>query len=220
MNLEHAVHTITERGLTDRQARFLEGTIASWPSAPSSIEMVTTAVHGRSSPGHMPWLRTLTAGDTCAAVRVCIGRRLVPAGPPTEDRKEGREGRERPGLPRAWAVPGPASRVAHAPCLWSDCPDKRGPHPYPLRSPFRCQICVTIAPAAVSPTCASAACVTLSNRWSFSAAPRSCCSGSSSSTMHLRSDQRRDWATGMEICFGWATVTRCCSSASGLGFQC
>ena len=57
-------------------------------------------------------------------------------------------------------------------------------------------------------------------RWSFSAAHRSSCSGSNSSTMHLRSDRRRDWATGMEICFGWATVTRCCSSASGLGFQC
>src|SRR5580765_121361 len=49
---------------------------------------------------------TLTAADTCAAVRVCVGRRLVPARPPAEERMGGGEGRERPGLPRIWVGTG------------------------------------------------------------------------------------------------------------------
>ena len=101
--------------------------MASWPPAPSTMAMVTTTGHGRPSPHRTHWLRSLTAADTCAAVRVCVGRRLVPAGPPAEERKGGREGRERPGLPRIWVGTGPASRVAHAPYQRPDRPDKRGP---------------------------------------------------------------------------------------------
>ena len=47
--------------------------------------------------------------------------------PPAEERMGGREGRERPGLLRIWVGAGPARRVAHAPCLCLDRPEKRGP---------------------------------------------------------------------------------------------
>ena len=78
------------------------GTIASGPAAPSTIGMMMAEVHGRSSPHCTPWLRSLIAADTCADVRVFVGRRLLPAGPPAEERMGGGEGRERPGLPRIW----------------------------------------------------------------------------------------------------------------------
>ena len=68
------------------------GTMASWPPAPSTIAMVTTTGHGRSSPHRPRWLQSLTAADTCADVRVFVGRRLLPAGPPAEERMGGREG--------------------------------------------------------------------------------------------------------------------------------
>ena len=123
--------------------------MASWPPAPSTIAMVTTTGHGRSSPHRTPWLRSLTAADTCADVRVFVGRRLLPAGPPAEERMEGREGRERPGLPRIWVGTGPASRVAHAPCQCPDRPDKRGPDRVQIRTRLRAQIQITIAPAVV-----------------------------------------------------------------------
>ena len=110
---------------------------------------MTTAVHVRSSTRHTPWLRSLAAADTCADVRVCVGRRLVPAGPPAEEKKGGGEGRERPGLPRIWVGTGPASRVAHAPCQRPDRPDKRGPDRVQIGAQFRAQIQVTIAPAVV-----------------------------------------------------------------------
>ena len=100
-------------------------------------------VHGRSSPHRTPWLRSLIAADTCADVRVFVGRRLLPAGPPAEEREEGREGRERPGLPRIWVVAGPASRVAHAPCRCPDRPDKRGPNCVEIGAEFRAQIELT-----------------------------------------------------------------------------
>jgi hypothetical protein len=99
------------------------GTMASWPPAPSTIAMLTTTGHGRSSPHRTPWLRSFTAADTCADVRVFVGRRLLPAGPPVEERMGGSEGRERPGFPRIWVGTGPASRVAHAPCQRPDRPD-------------------------------------------------------------------------------------------------
>ena len=108
-----------------------------------------TAVHGRSSPHRTPWLRSLTAADTCADVRVFVGRRLLPAGPPAEERMGGGEGRERPGLPRIWVGTGPASRVAHAPCQCPDRPDKRGPDRVQIRTRLRAQIQITIAPAVV-----------------------------------------------------------------------
>ena len=111
--------------------------------------MVTTAVHDRSSPRHTPWRQSLTAANTCAAVRRCFGRRLVPAGPPVEERKGGREGRERPGPPRIWVVPDPASRVAHARCLCPDYPDKRGPERVQIGAQLLTQIQFTIAPAVV-----------------------------------------------------------------------
>jgi hypothetical protein len=107
--------------------------------------MMTTSVHGRSSPHRTPWLRSLSAADTCADVRVFVGRRLLPAGPPAEEKMGGGEGRERPGLPRIWVGTGPASRVAHAPCQCQDCPDKRGPD----RVQFHAPIELTIAPAVV-----------------------------------------------------------------------
>ncbi len=68
------------------------GTIASGPAAPSTIGMMTAEVHGRSSPHRTPWLRSLIAADTCADVRVFVGRRLLPAGPPAEERMGGRRG--------------------------------------------------------------------------------------------------------------------------------
>ena len=110
---------------------------------------MTTAVHGRSSPHRTPWLRSLIAADTCADVRVFVGRRLLPAGPPAEERMGGGEGRERPGLPRIWVGTGPASRVAHAPCQCPDRPDKRGPDRVQIRTRLRAQIQITIAPAVV-----------------------------------------------------------------------
>ncbi len=106
-------------------------------------------VHGRSSPHRTPWLRSLIAADTCADVRVFVGRRLLPAGPPAEERMGGGEGRERPGLPRIWVGTGPASRVAHAPCQCPDRPDKRGPDRVQIRTRLRAQIQITIAPAVV-----------------------------------------------------------------------
>ena len=125
------------------------GTIASGPAAPSTIGMMMAEVHGRSSPRRTPWLRSLIAADTCADVRVFVGRRLLPAGPPAEERKGGGEGRERPGLPRIWVGTGPASRVAHAPCQCPDRPDKRGPDRVQIRTQLRAQIQITIAPAVV-----------------------------------------------------------------------
>jgi hypothetical protein len=119
--------------------------MASWPPAPSTIATVTTAGQGRSSPHCTPWLRSLTAADTCADVRVFVGRRLVPAGPPAEERMGGGEGRERPGLPRIWVGTGPASRVAHAPCRCPDRPEKRGPDRAQIGAQFREQMQVTIA---------------------------------------------------------------------------
>jgi hypothetical protein len=106
-------------------------------------------VHARSSPHRTPWLRSLTAADTCADVRVFVGRRLLPAGPPAEDEDGGGEGRERPGLPRIWVGTGPASRVAHAPCLRLDRPDKRGPDRVQIGAQSRAQIQVSIARAVV-----------------------------------------------------------------------
>ena len=123
--------------------------MASWPPAPSTIAMVTTTGHGRSSPRRIPWLRSLTAADTCAGVRISVGRRLVPARPPAEERMGGGEGRERPGFPRIWAGTGPASRVAHAPCQRPDRPDKRGPDRVQIRTRLRAQIQITIALAIV-----------------------------------------------------------------------
>jgi hypothetical protein len=108
-------------------------------------------VHARSSPHRTPLLRSLIAADTCADVRVFVGRRLLPAGPPAEEREEGREGRERPGLPRIWVVAGPASRVAHAPCRCPDRPDKRGPNCVEIGAEFRAQIDVVIK-VAIAPT--------------------------------------------------------------------
>jgi hypothetical protein len=96
-----------------------------------------------------PWLRSLIAADTCADVRVIVGRRLLPAGPPAEERMGGGEGRERPGLPRIWVGTGPASRVAHAPCQCPDRPDKRGPDRVQIRTRLRAQIQITIAPVFV-----------------------------------------------------------------------
>ena len=118
--------------------------MASWPPAPSTIAIVTTTGHGRSPPHRNP---SLAAADTCADVPVSIGRRLLPAGPPAEERMRGREGRERPGLPRIWVGTGPASRVAHAPCQCPDRPDKRGPDRVQIRTRLRAQIQITIAPA-------------------------------------------------------------------------
>lgn len=106
-------------------------------------------VHGRSSSHRTPWLRSLMAADTCGDVRVFVGRRLVPAGPPAEERKGGGGGRERPGLPPIWVGTGPASRVAHAPCQCPDRPDKCGPDGVRIGAEFRAQIQVTIAPAVV-----------------------------------------------------------------------
>jgi hypothetical protein len=123
------------------------GPIASGPAAPSTIGMMMAEVHSRSSSHRTPWLRSLIATNTCADVRVFVGRRLLPAGPPAEDRKGGREGRERPGLPRIWVGAGPASRVAHAPCQRSDRPEKRGPDRVQIRTRLRAQIQVMIAPA-------------------------------------------------------------------------
>jgi hypothetical protein len=123
--------------------------MASGPAAPSTIAMMMTEVHARSSPHRTPSLRSLIAADTCADVRVFVGRRLLPTGPPAEERKEGREGRERPGLPRIWVGTGPASRVAHAPCQCPDRPDKRGPDRVQIRTRLRAQIQITIAPAVV-----------------------------------------------------------------------
>ena len=111
--------------------------------------MMVAEVHGRSSPHRTPWLRSLIAADTCADVRVFVGRRLLPAGPPAEERMGGREGRERPGLPRIWVGTGPASRVAHAPCQRSDCPDTRGPDRVQIGAQFHAQIQVTMVPAVV-----------------------------------------------------------------------
>ena len=74
-----------------------------------------------------------------------IGRRLLPAGPPAEERMGGREGRERPGLPHIWVGTGPASRVAHAPCPCPDRPEKRGPDRAQIGAQFRGQMHVTIA---------------------------------------------------------------------------
>ena len=68
------------------------GTIASGPAAPSTIGMMMAEVHGQSSPHRTPWLRSLIAADTCADVRVFVGRRLLPAGPPAEERMGGRRG--------------------------------------------------------------------------------------------------------------------------------
>jgi hypothetical protein len=111
--------------------------------------MMTTAVHRRSSTRDTHWFRSPTAADTCAGVDVSVGRRLVPAGPPSGDGKGGREGRERPGLPRIWVDTGPASRVAHTPCQCSDRPDKRGPDRVQIRTRLRAQIQITIAQAVV-----------------------------------------------------------------------
>ena len=118
--------------------------MVSWPSAPSIIGMATTTLHNRSSRRRSPSLPSLTVADGCAAVRLSIGRRFVPAGPPAE-KKEDREGRERPGLPRIWVGTGPASRVAHAPCPCPDRPEKRGPDRVQIGAQFREQIHITIA---------------------------------------------------------------------------
>jgi hypothetical protein len=112
--------------------------MASWPPAPSTIATVTTAGQGRSSPHCTPWLRSLTAADTCADVRVFVGRRLVPAGPPAEERMGGGEGRERPGLPRIWVGTGPASRVAHAPFSVSRLSGQTRPGSHPDPHPVSC----------------------------------------------------------------------------------
>ena len=106
-------------------------------------------VHARSSPHRTPLLRSLIAADTCADVRVFVGRRLLPAGPPAEERMGGGVGRERPGLPRIWVGSGPASRVAHAPCQCPDRPDKRGPDQVLIRTQLCAQIQVSIARAVV-----------------------------------------------------------------------
>jgi hypothetical protein len=58
----------------------------------------------------------------------------------------GGEGRDRPGLLRFWVGPGPASRVAHAPCRWSVCPDKCGPDRVQIGAEFLCTNEVTIVP--------------------------------------------------------------------------
>jgi hypothetical protein len=132
--------------------------MASWPAAPSTIGVMMAEAHSRPSPHRTPWLRSLTAADTCADVRVFVGRRLVPAGPPTGERMGGRKGRERPGLPRPglpriWVGTGPASRVAHAPSQRPDRPDKRGPDCGQIGAEFRAKIDVVIevmiAPAVV-----------------------------------------------------------------------
>src|SRR5687767_13603323 len=123
--------------------------MASGPAAPSTIEVATTARRGRSSPRLTHWSRSYRAAGTCAVVRVSVGRRLLPAGPPAEEEKEGREGRERPGLPRIWVGTGPASRVAHAPCQRPDRPDKRGQDRVQIRTRLRAQIQIMIAPAVV-----------------------------------------------------------------------
>jgi len=81
----------------------------------------------------------------CANAHVEIGRRLVPAGPPTERGIGDGEGRERPGLPRIWVGTGPASRVAHAPCPCPDRPEKRGPDRAQIGGQVRERIHVTIA---------------------------------------------------------------------------
>ena len=70
-------------------------------------------------------------------------------GRPLKRRMGGREGRERPDLPRIWVGAGPASRVAHAPCHRPDRPDKRGPDRVQFRTRLRAQIQITIAPAIV-----------------------------------------------------------------------
>jgi len=66
------------------------------PSAPSTT-MMTNAEAPSLVASACSWLRS----STWAAVDVAIGRRLVPAGPLTGDKERGREGRERPDLPRA-----------------------------------------------------------------------------------------------------------------------
>ena len=119
--------------------------MASGQAAPSISGMMMTDVHVRSSPHRTPWLQSLIAADTCADVRVFVGRRLLPAGPPAEEREEGREKRERPGLTRIWVGLRPASRVAHAPCQRPDHPEKRGPDRAQIGAQFREQMHVTIA---------------------------------------------------------------------------
>jgi hypothetical protein len=94
------------------------GPIGGWPSAPSKIALLITGLRFATVLAQALRARSLPSAGTCADVRVWIGRRSVPAGPPDGDGDGGREGRERPGLPRIWVGPGPASRVAHAPCRW------------------------------------------------------------------------------------------------------
>jgi hypothetical protein len=113
--------------------------MASWPSAPSTSGLVTTAAPLSIVTARAPSRRSLTVADTCAGILVCIGRRLVPAGPLVEDMDGGREGRERPGLPRIWVVTGLASRVAHARCQRPNRPDNRGPDPVQICAQFRAQ---------------------------------------------------------------------------------
>ena len=125
------------------------GPIGGWPSAPSKIALVMTGLRFATVLAQALRARSLPSAGTCADVRVWIGRRSVPAGPPDGDGDGGKGGRERPGLPRIWVGTGPASRVSHAPCRWSVCPDKCGPDRVQIGAQFLCTNEVTIVPADV-----------------------------------------------------------------------
>ena len=177
-------------------------------------------VHGRSSPRRTPWLRSLIAADTCADVRVFVGRRLLPAGPPAEERMGGGEGRERPGLPRIWVGTGPASRVAHAPCQCPDRPDKRGPDRVQIRTRLRAQIQITIAPAVVL-AIELARCRTVGSRTDGRSPVHTEAARPAETGRRLcrPSSPRRGSATGTATSSGSADVSTCCSSANGLDFR-
>ena len=123
--------------------------IASGPAAPSTIGMMMVEVHGRSSPHRTPWLRSLIAADTCADVRVFVGRRLLRPGRPLKRGWEEERGVSDP----ASRASGPAqARRAGSltpPCQCPDRPDKRGPDRVQIRTWLRARIQITLAPAVV-----------------------------------------------------------------------
>ena len=177
-------------------------------------------VHGRSSRHRTPWLRSLIAADTCADVRVFVGRRLLPAGPPAEERMGGGEGRERPGLPRIWVDTGPASRVAHAPCQRPDCPDERGPDRVQIGAQFRAQIQV-MNPVGHRARDQVARCRTVGSPTDGRSPvhTEAACPAETGRRPAARRVHDAGSATGMATPSGSADASTCYSSANGLDFR-